>query len=114
MGTQKGLPVSDNQQASHPCAACGGSGLVPRYFEGQQYMCPVCLGAGSISDKMPARDAVADADTLTSCLIAYGNAWKARALLNWTTWPLNSAVIDYYDAIHAARAAFRAVPGLRG
>ena len=105
---------------SHECAGCGGSGKratvgLPRLSQDwRDRVCLVCLGSGRISDRMPARDAVADAETLTSCLIAYGNAWKARALLNWTTWPLSSVIIDYYDAIHAARAAFRAVPGLRG
>lgn len=104
-------PKTSNEQAgSHPCAACGGDGVI-HLFEN----CPVCLGAGAISDRMPAADAQADASTLTSYLIGYGNPWKTRAaVLAWTPWPLNDDSINHYDVITAARAAFRAVPGLRG
>lgn len=59
-------------------------------------------------ERMPARDAMADAATLTSYLIAYGNPWRMQA------WPLNDVAIDWYAAKQAAHAALRAVPALRG
>lgn len=73
--------------------------------------CPVCRGAGRISDRMPVADALADAETLRR---AYGlgsplptrdiEAVIGRARIN-----------DVRKITRAcARAAFRAVPGLRG
>lgn len=114
-------PKTSNEQAgSHECDACGGTGRYTFYYPANPIIrahinCPVCLGAGAISDRMPAADAQADASTLTSYLIGYGNPWKTRAaVLAWTPWPLNDDSINHYDVITAARAAFRAVPGLRG
>lgn len=76
--------------------------------------CPVCLGAGSISDVMPAADAVADAETLTPWLFKPDDPIYRCSV---------AAIegIEYADefwagenAERAAHAAFRAVPGLRG
>lgn len=121
------------------CAACGGTGEDtciacshrPRYAmtdytcQDQAHradvFCPVCLGSGRISDAVPARDAVADAETL--------HAMAALAPLDWyydvdlsecdavlsadcSVWIKYDR--DTYRYTDAAHAAFRAVPGLRG
>jgi len=72
---------------SHECSACGGTGgwnvcgrrhgtttcRIHNCCECEQPWddpclygepCPVCLGAGRISDRMPVADAIADAETL--------------------------------------------------
>jgi hypothetical protein len=56
--------------ARHACDACGGTGVLwcGRPHRGGRCLadvrCPVCLGAGRISDRMPVADAIADAETL--------------------------------------------------
>lgn len=61
--------------ATHPCDACGGFAYLcsgcsggGRYWDVRhscvRIACPVCLGAGRFPDRMPAADAVADAETL--------------------------------------------------
>ncbi len=142
--------------ATHPCDACGGTGTAIEYaYEPARHSarfqhhpaceafvpgsvfacecppppCPVCLGAGSFPDRMPARDALADAETLRGfCdeniysrdfplfssypLIAI---WKCGNS-GWTVRSINRR--REYEAWSRAecqaRAAFRAVPGLRG
>lgn len=83
--------------------------------------CPVCRGAGRISDRMPAADAVADAETLRLALkiTKSGNpdcyvkgGFAVAALVHPGVVHQLDAAVPY--AIEAARAAFRAVPGLRG
>lgn len=94
---------------THPCDACGGFAYLcggcsggGRYWDIRhscvRVACPVCLGAGSFPDRMPARDAVADAETLQ------------------TVGPriIGREPYTVIEAIRFARAAFRAVPGLRG
>ncbi len=53
--------------ASHVCGACGGTGHFAAHGHWTEPLniptCPVCLGAGRISDRMPAADAMADAET---------------------------------------------------
>jgi len=73
--------------------------------------CPVCLGAGRISDRMPVADALADAETLRVVGMNAGPLPTVRWLyvLSWTL----PQFPDWKTAHHAARAAFRAVPGLR-
>jgi len=85
--------------------------------------CPVCLGAGQISDSVPVSDCLADAATLHM-------EWEQRSLsiAIWTdarpgytvrpasigeppVWTMDDYVAG---AKMAARAAFRAVPELRG
>jgi hypothetical protein len=100
--------------------------------------CPVCQGAGRISDVMPAKDALADAETLrtvahevaTHC---YGGGWDGRQCddcneavlalrIHWSPdgASMDSCVWRYSAETNAqtcrdeAHAAFRAVPGLRG
>lgn len=87
--------------------------------------CPVCRGAGRISDRMPAADALADAETLR--LLWHERAegfnlpdrfrvehqtvalfWQAGSLGHYIPHECADSARD------AARAAFRAVPGLRG
>lgn len=125
------------EQVSHPCAACGGSGRVPVSCDspwhraklcscnfGMDRPCPVCLGAGRISDKMPARDAVADAETLAriadSVLGAYEDGiypfQNSHVTARLQGWLAITGAETYSDhrALLAARAAFRACLGLRG
>jgi hypothetical protein len=88
--------------------------------------CPVCLGSGRISDRTPAADAIADAETLRfvaaeTCggdpyplLTEQAKVAEVCALGEYgyagNNWHNEAA----YWALYAARAAFRAVPGLRG
>ena len=109
----------EQARADHECAACGGTGEASEYRpacsneahgEGcgcgdAPLPCPVCLGAGRISDRMPVADAMADAETLR--LVA---TTLDPALVDW----LDTWVGDPDGANAAARAAFRAVPALRG
>jgi len=98
------------------CRACGGDGRDIRHSAIPSLStfrpCPVCLGSGRVSDVIPAQDAVADAEILWWEI---DHHWRGiisdrigRALIQ--TWP--SSAGKY--ARQAARAAFRAVPGLRG
>lgn len=132
--------------ATHPCDACDGSGAAiwlsntfwlvehirRKTCSGCQWCdvgrCPICLGAGSFPDRMPARDALADAETLRLyCLLVVSpeTPYDLDALV------VADLVLDchmsgllndspgrrewgHIHAQDAARAAFRAVPGLRG
>jgi len=118
------MTTSEQARADHECSACGGTGKKPAWcgIEPAVPQCRVCLGSGRISDRMPAADAMADAETLrplsvdsdhTQLHVAdaklaqeYGNdaaAWMAH----------ESADLAATYATVAARAALRAVPGLR-
>lgn len=118
-------------EQDHTCDACDGIGMV---FDELHFHpdCPVCLGSGTISDRMPVADALADAETLhlnaipsdnDECTLAQGFGLQARfwikdSLSKCSRWTGD----DYAEsqdraktkACAAARAAFRAVPGLRG
>lgn len=122
---------------THPCDACGGFAYLcggcsggGRYWDIRhscaRVACPVCRGAGRFPDRMPARDAVADAETLRMVcgLIPAGifGIGTAAAMLrepytnSWDGPELRDA-LEYLAPAQArlnARAAFRAVPGLRG
>ena len=124
---------------THACDACGGFG----YYCGEKcggrgnvwdithscvrVPCNVCLGAGSFPDQMPVADAVADAETLRA--VAFDHTEPIRR--EWTEFRLTLWGAEYYGGVSvvwppptisdsvnmstlAARAAFRAVPGLRG
>lgn len=100
------------------CLVCYGTGTTGVHF----WVCPVCLGTGRVEDRIGVEDAVADARTLQ------GVAWdlpkphisntlrKARFFGRQVVaeieiggdWGLGVL------AMSAARAAFRAVPALRG
>lgn len=111
--------MSESKQ--HKCDACGGTGDELEPFNGLPYACDVCLGAGTISDVMPARDAVADAETLRASIPAAvfppktGNDFRTANLLTFVPeWDRDYSQIVSFVAREDARAAFRAVPGLRG
>lgn len=111
------MTTSDQTRA---CAACGGSGMIWQWCDksrtrDERVVCPVCLwrNNGRISDRMPAADAMADAETLRlhgmpGDIREYG---ATAALLLYTTEMVDAA--PHYARLEA-RAAFRAVPGLRG
>ena len=135
MTTEQAAKLSAPKPASHACDACGGSGLGNDHAVSDGRCCPLgsecidclsCFGAGRISDVMPASDALADAETMVmvlrdmnargaigvlDCLSALGTAAAngRYAAAEASTWASAS-----YRAHDAARAAFRAVPGLRG
>jgi len=126
--------TTSEQARAHECGACGGSGMKPQKADPvwpfkDSKPCLVCLGSGRISDVMPVKDAMADALTATAIAShiysvehqTYGPAIRREALpLMWLSGgsrlPLFKTREDrnYNRALHAARAAFRAVPGLRG
>ena len=88
----RGYGMTTSEQATeHTCGACGGSGnpkpcecRVRRCYVPHDecdcgcskgiaggHACPVCLGAGRISDRMPAADAMVDAETLWRACISW-------------------------------------------
>lgn len=89
---------------THKCDACGGTG--GGTYDARNPPCPVCLGSGTISDRMPVADAVADAETLRANNYLDGVSSDCLRAPMSTLW-------SYIDARGSARAAFRAVPGLR-
>lgn len=123
---------------SHACDACGGSGMSTAIGVWCPVACPVCLGAGSFPDRMPARDALADAETLRRahdseagnsescwcvgpsgerhlpcCDLLDAMAWASISRIQRSVHGPESDM--WHGAIEeSARAAFRAVPGLRG
>lgn len=107
----------------HKCSACDGIGMI--FDESRNHPdCQVCLGAGRISDRMPAKDAVADAETLFNAVSSHVMAWAWQDLVFLSYAPQYAAESIHYGmgdpqdgaelARLAARAAFRAVSGLRG
>jgi hypothetical protein len=137
------MAVTPSEQAradaSHPCDACGGSGVVDARGAGRSgpviTSCPVCQGSGRISDRVPVSDSLADADALRLCASRlYGKGcqgfvrnrlieadmygceargWsKQEPVGRYAGW--DTAAIAADKAKRAARAAFRACPGLRG
>jgi hypothetical protein len=114
------------------CDACGGSGrrkatpgemaadLVRDGFAVGVTFCSVCRGVGRISDRMPAADAIADAETLRLYTASFrgGPHWairnRERALL--LSLSPDRASYEWAPGWAAKQAhdAFRAVPGLRG
>lgn len=128
------MPTTETKtmRTFHWCGGCNGSGtarepnIAPTYDE--RWRCPVCLGAGRISDQMPARDAECDAETLRANqeLAKWGTRTR-EALAEIDEW-IGHLVVDLFrvqgglstsaDAVFSARllsrAAFRAVPDLRG
>lgn len=96
-------PMSKRYEAmaTHVCAACGGDGEGEDVF--YQMNCPACRGLGTISDRMPVADAVADAETLRS------NSTYQFDLPEQVSFgkPL------HFQASVLAKLAFAAVPELR-
>jgi hypothetical protein len=110
---------------THACDACGGSEVMLLPCDpncacgGEAYFdCPVCLGAGSFPDQMPVADAVADAETLRVLLphrlmltdLPYLHVRCSADIPAWED--AENTACEWSRS--AARAAFRAVPGLRG
>ncbi len=84
------------------CLACNSFGTV---FDPWHSLCPVCEGSGTVDAKASRADALADAESLRGNTVLDGVAVDLyEELINW----------NYTDARGAARAAFRAVPALRG
>ena len=131
------MSTRESESKSHECAACGGSGKkatvgLPRLSQDwRDRVCPVCLGSGRVSDVIPARDAVADAETLHLASDdgrLLPGLHLARIAAEWAEhWirttdrtgyrppkPIGHSDKAYSSAARAARAAFRACPGLRG
>jgi hypothetical protein len=124
---------ADAMVATHRCAACDGSGIPDGFTLGGRYVAPhgvclVCHGARSLPDRMPAADAMADAETLW--LVVRTTEGFSREFNCWTVSQHGVCLRDARDfaylaingardfaferACNAAHAAFRAVPGLRG
>jgi hypothetical protein len=80
------------------------------------FACPACLGTGSVTDGPFRRDAEVDAETLR--VVGRGHSWATQhGMLDGTTYshePDATADESRDVASYAARAAFRAVPALRG
>lgn len=102
------------------CPDCLGLGCYRERERNGSHDCPACSGRGWQSDAMPVSDALADAETL------WRFAWDGGAEVgDLTPAYLDAAAVDLREAEllddfaapiaqSAARAAFRAVPGLRG
>ena len=141
----RGYGMTTSEQATeHTCGACGGSGRTdkPHQIGGSSFyggwiraggyesptsalvICHVCLGAGRILDRMPAADALADAETLAVFAAVYhfpqikslSSCWRRALNIQEIAQP-DSGYDEHRAVLQAhwlARAAFRAVPGLRG
>lgn len=118
---------------SHVCSACGGTGCsvhVDHRASSQRVCrhapCQVCLGAGRISDAVTREDSIADAETLRMNAAAFHSPerfWYSGndltpllAEAHWQAYMALNGALDFAQERGelAARAAFRAVPGLRG
>jgi len=104
---------------TRPCRACERTGCKFRH-EGcaaRSHTCPACLGSGQVTDRIPAADAIADAETLRLLALAYfaiplGDELD-RAATHLSVQECGERFASEISYL-AARAAFRAVPGLRG
>jgi hypothetical protein len=73
--------------------------------------CPACLGSGTVTDGPYRRDAEVDAETLRLTGMLWDTqGWVSSAVVQDPRFP-ERAIACYR---RAARAAFRAVPTLRG
>lgn len=107
------------------CRICGGSGLNEDWRGGDLVesweLCAACGGDGQFPARVPASDAMADAETLRLAWVdrarrLYGVPESFIVVFHTTAhmWR-NAEILECYNsARYAARAAFRAVPGLRG
>lgn len=114
------------------CAACDGTGRQPAWCEpcasyhGMDRRCAACTGTGRILESIPASDAIADAETLFSAARVHYDYVSGEFVLNvlnedaMTARLWQAGLLGHYisyecadSARDAARAAFRAVPGLR-
>jgi hypothetical protein len=96
------------------CQACDGTGRVP------WRMCAACRATGRISERIPASDAIADAETLARnvCVGPHGESCSSLCEADASEYADSDSRVpgciptNHYAA--AASAAFRAIPGLRG
>jgi len=120
-------------RASHRCDTCQGSGLSDAFvsvsISGAMYRCFVCNGSGTLPDQMPVADALADAEMLLAAAFALEDRRSRYAYDSGLVSRIDllEAQGEAFRAINpawsgeeskhgsmAARAAFRAVPALRG
>ena len=111
--------------APRTCRGCDGTGCTMSYrpYDGHTHIvmaccCGACLGAGVVVDVIPAADALADAETLWLNASTYMRLIAPHGLDWWAGAASYGAITGYehtaWYAVRAARAAFHAVPGLRG
>jgi len=95
---------------------------------GQRGPCGACIGRGVVSDRIPAADALADAETLRRVVRALPlpiDAWDLIAIPDLgalrcgiacdPTRPFSATAAEFAsDAQASAHLAFSAVPGLKG
>lgn len=141
------MTTNEQARADHECSACFGTGEgnacgldhgaatcsahnccnCEQTFDDVRlngFACPACRGSGHISDRMPAADAMADAETLRRVARAFyrGFAYqhsdiaKAGSLSDaaFLADGCPGTYLGGYWSEQAAKKAFRAVPGLRG
>ncbi len=122
------MTTSEQARLDARCKGCNGARIVWRGGAYGNGPCPACCGSGSVTRTIPVADAMADAETLRRVALvtssyrtrdrrtalgraeAYGSLAGVVANLDLESGPKQSQKC----AIEAARAAFRAVPGLRG
>ena len=106
------------------CGGCGGN----RFVDGPcgvcsnmhgTRSCPVCAGRGTVDARASREDAAADGATLLKVSHEIGDRFKIAREVVWAShygYCINEGIWNEraYWALMAARAAFRAVPGLRG
>jgi hypothetical protein len=91
-----------------------------RYDESRNHPdCRICLGSGRISDRIPAADALADAETLRLCDpyaggITYLDTQEELGRMLRLELRRKDEARAVKDAVLMAHYAFLAVPGLRG
>lgn len=104
------------------CLGCEGTGCALgdlHWGAGQDHdciACEACDSAGVQVDRIPASDALADAETFNwYCASRSLDGYRQVVHEELTMIPFapSGDLVWEYSA-HAARAAFRAVPGLRG
>lgn len=116
--------VAASQQQSRPCKACEGTGLGAAHVVSDGLCCPfgsecidcgACYGSGTISERIPAADALADAETLVEIANYEPESMTARALglIEIATSARCACEAESHPPNTVARLAFRAVPGLR-
>lgn len=122
-GGQGSAQVSRKQR---PCRACDGRGLnhAGNYYEVTPAdICAACDGSGRIEERIPASDAIADAETLQRWGTFSDDFVDASGFGACVVRGINDMEDGcgcfvcrryiYNDALEAARSAFNAVPGLR-